>query len=146
MIAAVEFIAVFACVIFTGAAVYITLVEHPARLSCATECAFSQWAPSYTRATVMQASLAVVATVAGLMAFLQGAGSGWLVGAAMIFTVVPTTLLVIMPTNRQLLDPARDRASAATRELLVRWGHLHAIRSVLSVIASLIFLCLLLRR
>ncbi len=145
MITFVEFVAVFSCVIFTGAAVYITFVEHPARLTCATECALSQWAPSYKRATVMQASLAVVATVAGLLAFLQGAGIGWLVGAAIILTVVPTTLLVIMPTNQQLLDPARDRGSAATRELLVRWGQLHAIRSVVSVIASLIFLSLLLR-
>jgi len=134
-----------ACVIFTGAAVYITFVEHPARMTCATDCALSQWAPSYKRATVMQASLALVASVAGLIAFLRGAGIGWLVGAAVIFIVVPTTLLVIRPTNTQLLDPARDRSCAATRQLLVRWGQLHAIRSALSVIASLIFLCLLFR-
>jgi len=136
---------VFRCVIFTGAAVYITFVEHPARMTCATDCALSQWAPSYKRATVMQASLALVASVAGLIAFLRGAGIGWLVGAAVIFIVVPTTLLVIRPTNTQLLDPARDRSCAATRQLLVRWGQLHAIRSALSVIASLIFLCLLFR-
>ena len=145
MTAAAEFVAVFACLIFTGAAVYITFVEHPARMTCATDCALSQWAPSYKRATVMQASLALVASVAGLIAFVQGAGIGWLVGAAFIFTVVPTTLLVIMPTNAQLLDPARDRSSAATRQLLVRWGRLHAIRSALSVIASLIFLCIVFR-
>ena len=145
MTAALEFVGVCACLIFTGAAVYITCVEHPARLTCATDCALSQWAPSYKRATVMQASLALVATVAGSLAFLRGAGIGWLVGAVVIFTVVPTTLLVIRPTNTQLLDPARDRSSAATRQLLVRWGQLHAIRSALSVIASLIFLCLLFR-
>ena len=145
MTAALEFVGLCACLIFTGAAVYITWVEHPARLTCATDCALSQWAPSYKRATVMQASLALVATVAGSLAFLRGAGIGWLVGAVVIFTVVPTTLLVIRPTNTQLLDPARDRSSAATRQLLVRWGQLHAIRSALSVIASLIFLCLLFR-
>jgi hypothetical protein len=144
LIPVIEFAAVFACTIFAGAAVYVTFVEHPARLTCSTECALSQWAPSYKRATVMQASLAIVATIAGLVAFWLGAGAGWLVGAAVIFSVVPITFLVIMPTNRLLLDPTRDRASSATRELLVRWGHLHAIRSVVGVIASLMMWRLLL--
>src|SRR5207245_7258088 len=99
MTAAAGFVAVFACLIFTGAAVYITFVEHPARMTCTTDCALSQWAPSYKRATVMQASLALVASVAGLIAFVQGAGSGWLVGAALTFSVVHSTMLVVMPTT-----------------------------------------------
>ena len=64
-------IAVLSCTLFAGAAIYINLVEHPARLSCGTEIAARQWAPSYKRATVMQASLAVVAGVAGLVRWLQ---------------------------------------------------------------------------
>ena len=56
----IELIAVLACTLFSGAALYITAVKHPARLSCGTEIALTQWAPSYKRATVMQASLAVV--------------------------------------------------------------------------------------
>jgi len=38
-------IATLACVLFAGAATYINLVEHPARLSCGTEIAARQWAP-----------------------------------------------------------------------------------------------------
>ena len=56
--------AVLACTLFTGASIYINLVEHPARLSCGTEVAATQWAPSYKRATVMQVSLAVTAAIA----------------------------------------------------------------------------------
>ena len=37
--------------LFAGAAIYINLVEHPARLSCGTEIAAKQWASSYKRAT-----------------------------------------------------------------------------------------------
>lgn len=140
-----QFVAVLACTFFTGAAVYISFVEHPARLACPTECALAQWIPSYRRAAVMQAGLAVLATIAGLVAWRLAGGVGWLWGTLLIFTVVPFTVLGIMPTNRRLLDPARDRGSSATRELLVRWGRLHAVRSVASLVASAMFLSLLLR-
>src|SRR5918995_4170029 len=57
--------AMLATALFTGAAVYISLVEHPARLLCPTAHAMEQWRPSYKRATVMQASLAVVGSLLG---------------------------------------------------------------------------------
>lgn len=50
MIAVIEFIAVLSCTLFTGAAVYINLVEHPARMGCGTKTAATVWAPSYKRA------------------------------------------------------------------------------------------------
>ena len=37
----IELITVLACTFFTGAAVYITAVEHPARLSCGAEIALA---------------------------------------------------------------------------------------------------------
>jgi Anthrone oxygenase len=132
-------IAILSCTLFAGAAVYINLVEHPARLSCGTEIAARQWAPSYKRATVMQASLAVVAGIAGLARWLQGGQVLWLRGSLAILAVIPVTLLVIFPTNKRLLEPERDLASGETRALLVAWGRLHAIRSVLAVIASGLF-------
>jgi hypothetical protein len=45
-----------------------------------------------------------------------------------------------MPTNRQLevTDPAQ--AGPQTRELLEKWGTLHAVRIALGIAAMLIFL------
>jgi len=134
-----EVVAVLASTLFAGAAIYINLAEHPARLSCGTEIAATEWAPSYKRAAVMQASLAAVATLAGVMRGIQGAGPGWFAGSALIFAVIPFTLVVIRPTNARLLDPTRDRRSPETRQLLERWGRLHAVRSVLSLLASIVF-------
>jgi hypothetical protein len=139
MLALTQLIAVLATTLFTGAAIYINLVEHPARMSCTTEIAATVWAPSYKRATAMQASLAIVGFLAGVAAWLLGAGGMWLVGALFIFAVVPVTLIVIFPTNNRLLTPGRDLASPETRELLVKWGNLHAIRSVLSLVASVVY-------
>jgi hypothetical protein len=138
-------VATFACALFAGAAVYISLVEHPARLSCGTEAAARQWAPSYRRATVMQASLAVLAGLGGVVTWFHGEGSAWLWGGLLILAVVPFTLLGIRPTNDRLLAPGRDLASAETTELLVRWGRLHAVRSILALAACVVYFCALLR-
>jgi hypothetical protein len=145
MLPLIQFIAVLTTTLFTGAAIYINLVEHPARMGCSTEVAATVWAPSYKRATVMQASLAVIGFLAGLAAWLLGAGLMWLVAGLFILTVVPVTLIIIFPTNKQLLAPGRDLGSSETRELLVKWGQLHAIRSVLSLIASVILIWQLVR-
>lgn len=142
MLALTQFIAVLASTVFAGAAVYINLVEHPARMGCSTELAATQWAPSYKRATWMQAPLAIVGSAAGAAAWWLGAGVPWLIAAVLIFAVVPFTLVVIGPrVNEPLLAPGRDLRSADTRDLLVRWGRLHAVRSALAVAASVIFVC-----
>jgi uncharacterized membrane protein len=132
-------VAVLACTLFAGAALYINLVEHPARLACGTEIAARQWAPSYKRATLMQASLAVIASLAGAACWVETGRRIWLVGALCIFLVVPYTLVVIRPTNDRLLDPGRDRGSPETQALLETWGRLHAVRSALSLGAALLF-------
>jgi len=145
LLAAVELITTLSGALFTGAALYINLVEHPARMSCGTKIAVTQWAPSYARAAVMQASLAIVSFLTGAATWWLGGGTRWLVGAVLIGLVVPYTLVVVKPTNERLLDPARDATSAETRMLLDRWNRLHAVRSGLSLLATLVYLDALVR-
>src|SRR5215475_9028510 len=140
MLVASQFLAVLCCTLFAGAAIYISLVEHPARMSCDTKTAATVWTPSYKRATVMQAPLAAVSFVAGVGAWLLGGGILWLIGAVLIGLVIPFTFIGVMPTNHQLLTPGRDLSSIETRSLLVKWGRLHAVRSVLSLLASIVYL------
>jgi hypothetical protein len=74
---------------------------------------------------------------------LLGGNAMWLAGAVFLGLVVPFTFIAIMPTNRRLEEPSRDRASGETRTLLEKWGKLHAVRSVLSLVASVIYVGLL---
>lgn len=145
MLYAFEFVAALCAALFAGAALYINVVEHPARMSLETRVAARQWAPSYQRATWMQAPLALLSGVSGVAAWLMGAGPGWLVAAVLIGAVVAFTVIGIMPTNHKLLAPGRDLDSAETRLLLERWGNLHAVRTTLSVLATVLYLWLLLR-
>jgi len=144
MLLALEFLATFTAALFAGAALYINVVEHPARMGLETQAAAMQWAPSYKRATWLQAPLAIVSLLCGIAAWIMGGGIGWLVAALLVGAVVPFTFGVIMPTNHRLLAPGRDLASAETRELLVRWGQLHAVRTALSLAGTILFLWLML--
>ena len=141
-----EFVAVLSCSLFTGASVYINLVEHPARMQCGVEIAATEFAPSYRRATVLQATSAAVGLIASIAAWLAGAIFSWLVGGVLLGSVIPFTLIAILPTNKRLLSPTLDRRSAEAERLLTRWGRLHAVRSVLSGLALLLFLYLLILR
>ena len=138
--AILEFLATFCCAIFTGAAIYVNAVEHPARMTTGVAAALAEWAPSYKRGTVMQASLAVLGFGFALLAWLAGAGLRVAVAGVVLVLVVPFTLIVIMPTNRRLaaVDPSKDLAEAAA--LLARWNRLHMVRSALSALALVLFL------
>ena len=141
-----ELLATLCAGLFAGAAIYITLVEHPARLECGTDLAAREFVPSYRRATLMQASLAALGLLAAVFAWVQGRGLGALVGGALLGAVIPFTLVVIFPTNKRLLDPALDRGSVEAAALLAQWGRLHAVRGLLSACAFGVLLWHLARR
>lgn len=140
MRALLELLAAFCCAIFAGAAIYINAVEHPARMSCGVQVALAEWTPSYRRATVMQASLAVLGFAFALAAWLAGAELRYLVAGIVLVTVVPFTLLVIMPTNKRLMALDAGRNPGLAEVLLDRWTRLHLVRSVLSGLALVLFL------
>ena len=95
-------------------------------MECGQLLAIKEFGPSYRRGAVMQGGLAVIGLLTGLMAWYQGSGVGWLIGGLLLGALVPFTLVVIMPTNRRLLDPRLDRGSGEARDLMTRWGRLHA--------------------
>ena len=133
-------LAVGCCGLFAGAALYVNLVEHPARMSCGVEIALREFAPSYKRAAVMQASLAVVGGVAGVLTWALAGGRGYLVRALLLLAMVPFTLLVVFPTNKRLLDLHAKSEVGDAHELLEWWNGLHAVRSALSVAAFVFML------
>ena len=130
-----ELIALLCTGLFAGAAVYVTLVEHPARLECGPAVALAEFRPSYRRAAAMQASLAAVGLLTAVGAWALGRGLLVLVAGLLLGAMIPFTLLVVLPTNKRLLDLALDPHSTEARSLLTHWGRLHGVRSVASAIA-----------
>ena len=126
--------------LFAGAALYINLVEHPARLSCGIPLAITEFAPSYKRATVLQVSLSILSFITSLVSWLANSNILWIIGGLLILLVIPYTLIFILPTNNKLLQPSLDKQSEEAKNLLLKWGRLHAVRTILSIAAVLVFL------
>jgi Domain of unknown function (DUF1772) len=138
MIMLLDLVTLLSLGLFAGAALYVTLVEHPARLRCGTALAIAEFGPSYRRGAVMQASLAVVGCLVGVADWARGHGVLPLAAGLLMAAVIAFTLVVILPTNKRLLDPALDSGSAEAATLLARWGRLHAVRTVLGGVALLL--------
>ncbi len=100
-----EFVAVLACGLFTGAAIYVSLVEHPARMECGVEIAAAEFPPSYHRGTILQATLAAVGLISSIVAWLTGATFWWLLGGVVLGAVIPFTLIVILPDQQAIAEP-----------------------------------------
>ncbi|MDX0752480.1 DUF1772 domain-containing protein [Sinorhizobium medicae] len=132
-------LALITAAIFFGAAIYINLAEQPARLALDAGAALREWVPAYRRGFEMQASLAIVSCLLGAMAWWQTGNALWALGAAVIILNWPYTLLVIMPVNRRLETTRPDQANAETHELIARWGRLHAGRSALGAVATMVY-------
>lgn len=125
--------------LFAGAALYISLVEHPARLGLADSPLLAQWQPSYKRALPIQSGLAVAGGVTGLIVGYLSADWRWFAGSALLLANWPFTLLVILPVNKRLMAMPQREAGAGSRAMLIQWGKLHNVRSALGAATVLFF-------
>jgi uncharacterized membrane protein len=132
-------LALSAAALFAGAAVYVSVAEQPARLALDDRALLTQWKPAYRRGAAMQAPLALIGCILGLMAWRQNGAWQWLAGAIVLVSAWPYTLLVIRPTNNELSGTSVSDAGPRTRTLVEKWGRLHAGRSALGVLAMMLF-------
>ena len=133
-------LALIAAALFAGAALYVSLVEHPARMRLDDRAGLAHWKPSIRRAAPLQAGLALRSLALGLWAWWRTDIDWLLAGALLVGAAIPFTLIVIMPTIRGLEAVADDAAGPESRAMLVRWGRLHWLRTLLGLAAVAAYL------
>ncbi len=133
-------LALICAAVFSGAAIYVSAAEQPARLKLGSEALLTQWKASYKRGFAMQAPLALLGFLFGLSGWYWTDRNGFLVGAVLLIANWPWTLLAIMPTNNKLMRMEPQEHSPEARALIEKWGTLHGVRILLGVLATIVFL------
>jgi len=140
MILFLEWLATVSAAFFAGAALYISIVEHPARMKVGVAVALAEFRPSYQRAAPVQASAAAICFLSGVLVSFVTSEWAWALGGALVGAAIPFTLFVIMPINRQLLDTVAALPDDRAAWLLARWGLLHWVRSIFGTAGFIVLL------
>lgn len=133
-------LALLVAALFTGAALYISIAEQPARLGLDDRALLAQWKPAYKRGFAMQAPLAAVGFVLGIVAWRLTGRVAFIIGAILLLANWPWTLFGIMPTNKALMATELTDANPHSRALIMKWNRLHSVRTALGCLAALAFL------
>ena len=129
-----ELIALLCTELFAGAAVYVTLVEHPG--ASMRTCGRPGGVSAELSPRGRDASRTRHDRIAGRGGRLGArTGGPTLVAGLSLGAVIPFTLLMVLPTNKRLLDSKLDAHSTEAAALLAHWGRLHAVRTFAGVIA-----------
>ena len=124
---------------FCGSALYLNLVEQPARLALDDRALLSEWRPSDRRGFALLATLALLGAIFALATYFESRDLRWLIGALVLIASWPYTYFAIVPvTNRILMLPGTD--AAAARQLVKSWGLLEIGQTGIGVAASAVFL------
>ena len=107
---------------FLGAAVYIGLVEQPARLALGGRAMIKEWAQSNHRGTVMMSALAVVSAILAFIQFKTDGDVRWIIGGVIILASWLYAYFVMVPVNIWLCAVPLARPVSPVRKLMRDWG------------------------
>ena len=133
-------IALFCCALFTGAATYVSLVEHPAMDEGGAKLAGAYLLTTHPRPVIVQASFGVVGSLAGIVAGLAGGGLWWSAGGIVLAGAMLFQLSVVMRVTRGLLDFDPRGDPEAARRLFAKLAKLHAVLSLAGLTSLFMFI------
>ncbi len=129
---------------YSGAALYVNLVEQPALLALDDRAALAGWKIALKRGAVIQAPLCVIGFFLGLIAWIMTYSLAEALGALAMLAGIPWTVAIILPVNKALQATTPDVAGERSRAQLERWYSLHLVRTALGLLALITFFAALL--
>lgn len=124
---------------FAGAAIYVSWVEQPARLALDEEALLEEWTPSDSRGVALLLGFALIAGLAGLIAWFETQDVRWAYAALIAVATWPYAFFVMAPLNNQILS-LKGRDVAAARALIRQWGLVEQGFAAIGVVAVALFL------
>jgi len=129
------FIAFALACAFVGSALYINLVEQPARLGLQPRAMVKEWTPSNQRGFMMTSAIALIASVLAFIDFGRSGDARLLIGAAVILATLPYAFFVIVPVNIWLYALPPEQARSDVQTLMREWGLMEWGQTALGLIS-----------
>lgn len=129
---------------YSGAALYVNLVERPALLALDDRAALAGWKIALKRGAFIQAPLCVIGFLLGLIAWIMTYSLAEALGALAMLAGIPWTVAIILPVNKALQATATEAAGERSRAQLRHWYSLHSVRTALGLLALIAFFVALL--
>lgn len=136
-----ECVNTFAGGIMAGIALYINIIEHPARMAINEPKAIHrQWMASFDRAGIFMPVLSITPMAgAGIMYYLNPSKAvPWAVAAGFTFFNLPYTALVLLPNY---IKPIHDENICSKKDpkwvvkTVENWNKYHTVRTVSNLIS-----------
>ena len=124
---------------FTGASFYVNWVEQPARLKLDDAALLSEWGPSDSRGVALLVGLALLAAIAGFIAYFDTQDVRWAFGAIVMILSWPYAFFLMSPLDNQVRS-LRGGDVAAARALVRQWGIVESGLTALGGVAVLVLL------
>jgi hypothetical protein len=124
---------------FTGASLYVNVVEQPARLALDDSALAKEWESSDHRGFLVLAGLAFLSALCGFVAFRELDDIRWLAGAIVVIASWPYTYFAIVPLNNRILAVISAEALSDARKIIVLWGRLEIGQTALGVLAIFLY-------
>jgi hypothetical protein len=124
---------------FLGAALYINIVEQPARLGLAPPAMVQEWTPSNRRGFIMLAALAISSAILAYLDYWNSSDLRWVIGGVVILVTLPYTYFVMVPANIWLYAMPTNAPASTVRGLMRDWGLLEWGHAAIGVAACIIF-------
>ncbi len=134
-----QLLAFAAACAFVGAALYVNLVEQPARLALDPNAILREWLPSYRRGSILMAILAIISALSGYAHYLGTGDVRWLIGGTIMLASLAYSYFGMTSLNILLYVTRREAPASAIRELIREWGLLEWGQTVIGVAACCSF-------
>ena len=124
---------------FLGAAIYIGVVEQPARLALSGRAMIQEWKLSNRRGTLTLSAFAVISAILAYVQFRADGDVRWIIGGITILASWPYAYFVMMPVNVWLFAISPGRAVSPVRKLMRDWGLLEWGQALIGFAATCAF-------
>jgi hypothetical protein len=123
---------------FLGAALYITIVEQPARMSLSPGAMVEEWGPSHRRGFVMLSAIALLAALLAYVDYAASRDARLLAGGTVMLASWLYTFFVVVPVDVMIVALPAERTRAAARELMREWGLLEWGQTAIAAAACIL--------